>query len=160
MNRFSNFSGISGHFLLLAACMAIFATALSGCTSTYGQLQSSYEVTDAFENNQVLNGYQYYYSGFQRIPYGIIGIDLNYRLYRARSGYWKPINMTPDVLNQWIYGMQHVYSLPPRGAWIVDQNGNRIGFWYSSQYWTTIKMHENNEVDVVIPTPPDLSGIP
>jgi len=160
MSRYSNFAGSPGQFFLLMAVMAIFVSTLSGCTSTYGQLQSSYEVTDAFKNNQVLTGYQYYYSGFQRMPNGIIGIDQNYRLYRASAGYWKPISMTPDVLSQWTYGMQHVYSLPPRGAWILDQNGNRVGFWYSSQYWATIKMRENNEVAVLTPKPPDLSGIP
>jgi len=63
-------------------------------------------------------------------------------------------------LNQLIYRMEHVYSLEPRGAWILDQDGNRVGIWYSSRYQTTVKIEKDNYVVVVTPEPPDLRGIP
>jgi hypothetical protein len=56
--------------------------------------------------------------------------------------------------------MSHVYSIEPRGAWILDQDGNRVGIWYSSRYQTTVKIEKDNYVVVVTPEPPDLRGIP
>ena len=147
-----------GWFLFLNIVLALMMTALSGCGSpNYGRLQSSHEVTQMFKNNQILSDHQYYFSGFQRIPTGIVGIGNNYRL---RSSSWKPIDLTPTVLNQLAYRMVHVYSLEPRGAWILDQDGNRIGIWYSSRHWTTVKMEKDNIVVVVTPEPPDLRGMP
>ena len=142
----------------LGFLLAVLVPALSGCgPSVYGRLESSREVTEAFTGSQVLANHRYYYYGFQRIPYGIIGIDQNYTL---RTSNWKLIDMNPTLLNQLIYRMQHVYRVEPRGAWILDQEGNRLGIWYSSQYWTKVKLEKDNQVVVVTPTPPDLSGIP
>jgi len=142
------------HSLILATTAIIFA----GCaTPTVGRLQSSPEVTEAFKSSQIMPNHQYYVSGFQRIPYAIIAVDNDYRL---RSGRWKPIDMDSTALNQLIYRMEHVYSLNPRGAWIMDPEGNRLGAWYSSQYQTRVKREADNRIVVVNPDPPDLRGIP
>lgn len=152
------FAGAKGRFLFLTIVMALMMALLSGCSSaTYGRLQSSHEVTQVFQNKQILSDHQYYSSGFQRIPYGIIGIGNKYRL---RSSRWKAIDLNPTILNQLIYRMSHVYSIEPRGAWILDQDGNRVGIWYSSRYQTTVKIEKDNYVVVVTPEPPDLRGIP
>ena len=131
---------------------------ISACGSpNYGRLQSSHEVTQTFQNNQILSDHLYYYSGFERIPYGIIAIDNKYML---RSERWKPIDLNPILLKQLVYRMQHVYSLEPRGAWILTGEGQRVGIWYSSKYNTTIIMEKDNQVVVVTPEAPDLRGIP
>ena len=145
-------------FLFLSIVLVLMMAVLSGCGSpNYGRLQSSHEVTQMFKNNQILSDHQYYFSGFQRIPYGIIGIGSRYRL---RSSRWKPIELNPTLLNQLAYRMDHVYSLEPRGAWILDPDGNRVGIWYSSRDETRVKIEKNDYVVVVIPRPPDLSGTP
>jgi hypothetical protein len=137
---------------------ALMITVLCGCgSSIYGRLQSSQEVTQAFRNNQILSDHQYYYSGFQRIPNGIIGIANRYRL---RSSRWKPIELNPTLLNQLAYRMDYVYNVQPRGAWILDHDGNRIGIWYSSIYQTKVLLEKDNNVVVVTPEPPDLRGNP
>jgi len=144
--------------LFLSILAALMMAVLSGCgSSNYGRLQSSHEVTQVFRNNQILSDHQYFYSGFQRIPYGIIGIASRYRL---RSSRWKPIELNPTLLNQLAYRMDHVYSIQPRGAWILDQDGNRIGIWYSARYQTKVLIEKDNNVVVVTPEPPDLRGIP
>jgi hypothetical protein len=150
-------AGTTARYWFTGAILALMVPAWAGCAATYGSLQSSREVTEAFNNSQILADHQYYYSGFERIPYGLIGIDNRYRL---RSRYWQTINPDATLLGQWVYRMQHVYSLPPRGAWIMDQNGNRIGVWFSSQYYTTVKLETENEIVVFPPKPPELSGIP
>jgi hypothetical protein len=151
-------AGAKGRFLFLNIVVALMVVIFSGCgSSTHGRLQSSHEVTQAFQNKQILSDHQYYFSGFQRIPYGIIGIGSKYRL---RSSRWKAIELNPTLLNQLIYRMSHVYSMEPRGAWILDQDGNRVGIWYSSRYQTTVKIKKDDYIVVVTPEPPDLSGIP
>ena len=151
-------TGAKGWFLSLNIVLALMMAVLSGCSSsTRGRLQSSQEVTQVFKNNQILSDHQYYFSGFQRIPYGIIGIGNKYNL---RSSRWKPIDLNPTLLNQLVYRMEHVYSIEPRGAWILDQAGNRVGIWYSSRNQTRVKIEKDDSVIVLTPEPPDLRGIP
>jgi hypothetical protein len=149
--------GTTIRYWCTGAILVLIIPVLVGCTTVYGSLQNNREVTEAFNKGRIFPNYQYYYSGFERIPYGLIGIGKRYRL---RSRYWQTINPDAALLGQWAYRMQHVYSLPPRGAWILDQNGNRIGVWFSSQYYTTVKLEAENDIVVFAPTPPDLSGIP
>ena len=128
-----------------------------GCGSaTYGRLEHSPEVTQVFEAGKILSDHQYYISGFQRIPYAIIAIDDNYQL---RSGPWQPLDLNSATLNQIVYRMDQVYSLTPRGAWIVGHEGRRLGVWYSSQYQTTVAWENNNQIKVASPEPPDLRGV-
>ena len=151
-------AGATDQFLFTSLLIVMMLAVLSGCSSpSYGRLQSSHEVTQVFQNNQILSDHLYYYSGFQRIPYVIIGIDNKFSL---RSGRWRPIELNPTLLNQLAYRMRHVYSLQPRGAWILDPEGRRVGIWYSSRYQTTVIMEKDNQVVVVTPEPPDLRGVP
>jgi hypothetical protein len=150
--------GTIGRYLYLCISLALGATFLDGCgPSSYGSLQYSPEANQMFENNQLIPNYTYYYSGFQRVPYGIIGIDNNYTL---RSSIWKPFELDPEVLKQLSYRMDQVYTLNPRASWILDQEGNRVGIWYSSQSATKIRIEENRQIVVLAPEPPDLRGIP
>jgi len=147
-----------GRFLLAWVSLVLGAMVLAGCgTSNNGRLQSSSEADQIFKNNQLLPDYTYYFSGFQRIPYGIIGIDNNYTL---RSSVWKPFELNPTVLKQLSYRMANVYSLDPRGAWILDAEDNRVGIWYSSRNQTKIKIEKDRQLFVLTPEPPDLRGNP
>ena len=152
------FTEAKGWFLFFNIILVLMMAIISGCGSpNYGRLQSSDEVTQMYKNNQILSDHQYYVSGFQRIPYGIVGIDNNYKL---RSTRWKPIELNPTVLNQLAYRMDIVYSLEPRGAWILGPDGNRVGIWYSSKNQTMVKLEKDNYVVVLTPEPPDLRGNP
>ena len=132
--------------------------AIIGCAITdAGRLENSPDVTRTFQNSQILANHQYYISGFQTLPYAIIAVDDKYQLRPSR---WKPIDMNPNVLNVLIYRMDQVYSLNPRGAWILDSEGNRLGAWYSAQYQTTIRRRKDNQIVILAPEPPDLRGVP
>ena len=158
VNRQLRVTGTVCRLLLVWVGLVLGSVVLAGCgTSSYGRLQSSSEVDQIFKNHQLLPDYTYYYSGFQRVPYGIIGIDNNYTL---RSSVWKPFELNPTVLKQLSYRMANVFSLDPRGAWILDAEGNRVGIWYSSRNQTKIKIEKDRQIVVVAPEPPDLRGIP
>ncbi|MCP4623976.1 MAG: hypothetical protein GY850_10635 [bacterium] len=146
------------HLALKHLALALIALVFAGCsTPISGRLDASPEVTEMFRNNQILANHQYYISGFQRVPYGIIAIDNKYQFKTSR---WRPIDLNSTQLNQLIYRMKQVYSIDPRGAWILDHEDNRLGIWYSSQYQTLVKREKDNRIVVVNPYPPDLRGIP
>jgi len=158
IKRKSGVTEKAGRILRLCFILVVGTMVLSGCgTSNNGRLQNSREASQIFKNNQLLPNHTYYYSGFQRIPYGIIGIDNTYTL---RSSHWKPIELNPTLLNQLKYRMAHVYSLDPRGAWILDPGGSRMGIWFSSQNHTKIRIEKDKQIVVLTPEPPELRGIP
>jgi len=151
-------SGAKIRFEFSGLILAVMALIFAGCSAPIsGRLQGSPEITEMFKSSRILPDHQYFISGFQRLPYAIIAIDNNYQLQSSR---WQPIDMNPTSLNQIIYRMEHVYSLNPRGAWILDHEGNRMGIWYSSQYQTLVKREKDNRLVVVSPDPPELRGIP
>jgi hypothetical protein len=157
MLRIKIYASNSKSRIFLCLILALMNLVFAGCGSvTYGRLENSPEVTQVFKSGEILSNYQYYISGFQRVPYAIIAIDSKYQL---RSGRWQALDMDSATLNQIVFQMDSVYSLTPRGAWIVDQEGHRLGVWYSSQYQTTVEREKNNQIMVVSPEPPDLRGI-
>jgi hypothetical protein len=158
MSQHKTFASAAAARLIAGLSILLTTVFFVGCgTVKYGRLENSPEITRVFKNSQILSNYQYYISGFQRVPYAIIAIDSNYHLRSAR---WQPLDMDSSTLNQIVYRMDQVYSLTPRGAWIVDDKGNRLGVWYSSQYQTTVQRGKDDQIMVVSPEPPDLRGIP
>ena len=57
----------------LLAALTLFS-GLAGCDN-YGKLQRDQSLTKAFQNDQVDDGYTYYYLGRDNMPYAIAGID-------------------------------------------------------------------------------------
>jgi hypothetical protein len=158
MHKGNKYACIAAARLKLCFFLLPLIVVVSGCGSaSYGRLESSPEITKVFKDGKVLSSYQYYVSGFQRIPYAIIAVDNNFQL---RSRGWQALDLDAAALNQIVYRMDAVYSLTPRGAWIVDNEGNRLGVWYSSQYRTTVERRQDNQVLVASPEPPDLRGVP
>jgi hypothetical protein len=151
-------SRVNTRFLFYSLALVMVVLIFAGCsTPVSGRLQNSPEVTEQFKSSQILPNHNYYVSGFLRIPYAIIAIDNNYEL-RIRN--WKPLDIDSSALNQLVYRMEHVYSLNPRGAWILDQDGSRVGAWYSSQFHTKVKRDKEGRIVVATPDAPDLRGIP
>jgi hypothetical protein len=117
----------------------------------YGGLERSREVTQIFESYRILEDHTYYISGVGSIPYAIIGIDNSYEL---REGLWEKIDITPQMLRGWLSRMDMVYGFRPYGSWILDQNGQKIGIWYSSKQRTTVVVESDSRVAVFTPEPP------
>ena len=126
-------------------------------SGTYGKLQSSHDVTELFENAQVLADHLYYYSGLQGAPDAIIGIHPNYSL---RAKLWKQIDFSNLTLQKWTYRMNYVHLVAPRGAWILGPNGDRLGIWFSAQKQTSVRLDSENRLVLAPPLPPELRGGP
>lgn len=121
----------------------------------YGKLKRDRDVNNLFQSYEVLPDYKYYTSGNAGIPYAIIGIQNKYKL---RPGTWRAIEPTTPLLRSWVSNMDNIYGYPPYGSIILDDNGQKIGVWYSSKQWTTVIIGENNEVAVLAPEAPGFRG--
>jgi len=142
------------HFLVVSMFLAgIF---LSGCVANsgnYGRLVPDDEVKKTYENNTVDPRYNYYYYGTRTFPKAFIGISKDIELV---SDFWEPIDLTPEILHNWIWLHANRYSwnVHRYGSRILTQTGKKIGVWYSLEswkQWTTIKMLPGNKVHVGTP---------
>jgi hypothetical protein len=121
----------------------------------YGKLKRDRDVNRTFKTYRILPDHQYYTTGRGDIPYAIIGID---KVYELRPGTWQEIDLTTPLLRSWVSQMDNIYGYPPYGSLILDNNGERIGVWYSSKQWTTVIIEENNEIAVLAPEIPGFRG--
>ena len=128
-----------------------------GCATNYGSLKPSPYITEIFETNQILTDHIYYYNGFKSAPYAIIGIYNEYALHS--SGWRKIIDPTADQLNTLVFRMRNVWDPMPKGAWIIGPNDERLGVWYSSQRWTSVRSEKNNTIFVASPQPSETRAI-
>jgi len=121
----------------------------------YGKIKRDREVNQTFQTYKVLPAHKYYTSGQANIPYAIIGIDSRYKL---RPGMWQEVQLTTPLLRGWVSQMDNIYGYPPYGSIILDDEGQRIGVWYSSKQWTTVIIEENREIAILAPEPPGFGG--
>jgi len=147
--KFYRLSSVIGLGLLFLLC--------SCTTSNYGKLQPSPEITKIFDEDRILSDHSYYYSGLQGVPDAIVGIQSNYSLKSKR---WQQVDLTSLLLRKWVDRMTYVHTVTPRGAWILDPDGNRIGVWYSARHQATVRVEQGNRVVIFPPLPPELRGVP
>lgn len=137
-------------FILILALFTLLPL-LFGCTSgRYGRLDFDMSVNDTFESGRILADHTYYYSGPEAEPWAIMAIDDRYQL---ASGLWNKIDLTAEQLDRWMRRIDNRYRFKTfyRGAVIRDQEGERIGLWYSPWDWTVIRRGEGNEVTIYTP---------
>jgi hypothetical protein len=136
----------------------IILPVLFGCASNsnYGSLKGSRDITELFENNQILPDHTYYYSGFEAAPYAIIGIQNEYTL---QAPGWTEIALTPDELNQKVFRMRTAWLPPPKGEWILGPNDERLGVWYCSQQWTAVRLEKDHIIFIATPQPSETKAI-
>jgi hypothetical protein len=143
-------------WLVAVICLGFYFSLLSCSAPNYGKLQPSPEITRMFEDQRVLSDYLYYFSGPQGVPDAIIGIQPDYSL---SSNSWQQVDLTPLMLEKWVFRMRIVSLINPQGAWILGPEGNRIGIWFSSHNHTPVRLEENNRLIVVPPGPTQLQEI-
>jgi hypothetical protein len=136
---------------------AVFLIALTGCAATRDIKSSgvvhSREATEIWHSYTVLPNYKYYISGADSRPWYIVGIDDKYQL---TSKNWKPVDLTPEMLDKWInyYRPRVGYDLKVYGSFIINPAGERVGLWYSMRTWRvtgTATFGENNQIALTRP---------
>jgi len=111
----------------MGVCIITFTMVfLAACSGNYGRLQNSNEVGQAFKNFEMLDNYEYYFSGRPNKPSAIIGID---PAFEFESRFWTVIE--PDQFQTMVGRLS-----PPEygflnGAVMLTPDGRKAGVWYS-----------------------------
>jgi hypothetical protein len=120
----------------------------------YGRLNRDPAVTNAFGQSQFSSGYRFYFIGRENQPNAILGIQEGYEF---RSRFWTPVDPSSETFRKMVM-VAHPYGFQrqdPYGAHILDANGKRIGIWYSTFDFTTIRVTEDGGVYVKDPYSPN-----
>jgi hypothetical protein len=139
----------------LAVAVALTAGCAGLTAGRLGSLRLSSAAAQAFESATVLPDHNYFYSGPDMKPFAIIAIHEDYALETKR---WKPVQVTPKLLKDWIDQLTGYlgYGLRTYGSEIVGPEGEYIGIWYSKkENSTTVRLLEGNRVMVY---PPNVSS--
>jgi hypothetical protein len=142
--------------LLFANLLPVLALTGGCAAGTWGSLDMSSEVRSDFMAGNVLPVHRYYTTGPEGTPNAIIGIAEEFTLVTER---WRERTMTAELLGNLVFQMATEYGSPEEGftgSTIVDQNGERIGVWYSPVSTSTVKILGEKKVRV---DPPVLLGL-
>ena len=113
-----------------------------------------------FTEHRHLDGFNYYYRGFESQPDAILAIDDAYSLTKS---YWKPIASSGSNLAEMVGSMQYSdcahtgrdqTSFNRRdltGFAIVAPDKNTAGYLYSCFDWFPVKFLDGNRISVFFP---------
>ena len=138
----------------VAVLTFVLAGFVAGCSLHGGNqciIRLSGRINDMFESRQVMDEYNYFYSGRDAVPDAILGVNQKYTL---RSSLWKPVKLTSGQLGQWIDMMtdHRGFSIRTYGAEVLGPDNELIGIWYSPWSWTTVRLVGDNEVIIHTPS--------
>ncbi len=145
------------HLLILLA----LAVLLSNCTATAiqnaGTIRESGDITRKYRSLTIDPAYNYFYSGPELNPNAIMGID---NKLTVQSKFWHQVDLDKEQLEYWVKwgdrqssdeGFSRRYLGRFMGAYILDDQGQVVGDWYSKKDWGMFEFPGNN---VIIPHPP------
>ena len=140
---------------IVAAILALFL--VTGCATggIYGTLDRDRDLDNAFRNYEVLTDYNYYTSGGYDVPNAILLIHKDYELDNP-GNLWAIIpNVDYNRMRKWISIISSNEEYNKKGdyyaAYILDQDGKRVGVWYSVEIHATVKFLEGNNILVYTP---------
>lgn len=102
------------------------------CAFGPSHFRRSYNVSEKFENYELIPGYRYYASGHPDSLNAVVAIEKGYHL---NSPHWQEIEMDEKKLRRLVDIMLNhpgsEYNTEPNGAYIFNDKGNKMGVWYS-----------------------------
>ena len=155
--RASSKGTIFNVYTILGIYGLVVVIMLSGCAGSYGRLNWDPQVTAEFQNHDIQQGFNYYYYGVGNRTFAIAGISTEYNM---KSRIWREIPQDTEAFKSLVSRAWENYAYrpyDPQGAHILNPEGNRVGVWYSSLRFVTVKFAENNRI-VLMPDTPFLGG--
>ena len=131
---------------------------LAGCSQNYGRIQWDENVTQAFQNNQIEPDYNFYQYTVGTRVFAIVGLDPELEL---QSNIWRELSSDTEDFSLATSRIWSNYTqLPedPRGAIISNPIGEKVGIYFSSIRFVSIKFQPNNRVMVMLDTTPITGG--
>lgn len=144
----------SAKYSALIICIILAGLfSIIGCMELYGRIKFNPDVIKLYTNRIGLPDYNYYYTGRSNLPDAVIGID---KKYKFNDRLWGKIETHQDVYKK-IYNLNDTPSGDSDliGSDIIDNNGLKLGMWFSSYYHTVVKKNPDGTVDVYTPYEPD-----
>jgi hypothetical protein len=117
-------------FIILSIVALMLAAACS--LTSIGGIRKSRDVTQQFEKFESQPNHRYWYLNQENSPYGIAGLDREYRL--DAGPVWREIDPDSAAFRK-VVGLVQSFPLPgsyTSGFAIMDAQGRQIGVWYSS----------------------------
>jgi len=111
------------------------------------------QMSQRLESGHLPDGLRWYATGRKNSPDAVIGLDPN---WRQVAKFWWEVNPRPGDAGALIQNVMRYREKDPQALDIVDSDGNVIGIYWSSIYWTIIRMGQENEIRVYRPKPPSL----
>lgn len=141
-------------FTLLASVLMIFLFAGYAAAGTvYAKFDRDRDLDNMFQNFEVMQDYNYFTSGGYDAPSGILLLHKDYELDNP-GRLWVPIPYVDNnQVRKWVSSIGSQQVLRSGGfyaAYILDQNGKRVGIYYSETY-ETVKLLEGNRVFAYTP---------
>jgi hypothetical protein len=133
----------------LCGLFILILTFFFGCsTANTGYLTYSRDVAKAFETYQVFADHRYYYLNQENNPYAVAALKSPYTM---RDNLWTEFDPQSDQLGK-VVGLVEGFPVNyfyPYGAYLMDRQGNQIGYWYSSLRMTGITVdNETRRVSI------------
>jgi hypothetical protein len=131
---------------LLAACAG----------GSYGRLVGSTGIDQRMQRGPIGPDYRYYMTPSTAAPTAVIAIHKEYTL---KTTAWTAIGTGSEQPKRW---RVHVgaMKMAPKLLEIQGPNGEHIGLWYSVWTSSTVKLLDNNEVQVFPPNTQSRGGRP
>lgn len=147
------FRGSADGCTALAAAL-LAAALLSGCAATYGGFRADADVLRQFEAGSPPGSYAYYWYGHANRYYAVAGLEPRLEL---QSSLWRRIEPGSEEFRRAVTWIWEEYGFRPYGAAILDGEGRRVGVWFSSLRYPSVKFMGASGVDL-IPDMPFLGG--
>lgn len=125
----------------------------AGCSQNYGRIHWDEAVTGAFETAKVDPNYRYYYYGVGMQTYAIVGLEPKWEM---NSKMWRQLQADSEefkVTASRIWSDTFYAPYRARGGNIVNPEGEKVGIYYSSLSYPTVKFEPENQVMVILDTP-------
>ena len=143
-------------FSLLASTLMIFLlVGFAAAGGIYGTVDRDRDLDNMFRNYEVLQDYNYFTTGGYDRPNAILLIHKDYELDNP-GNLWLPIPYVDyNQMKKWIGVISSEQDFNSStyyyASYILDQNGTRVGVWYSVETFATVRFLEGNKILVFTP---------
>jgi hypothetical protein len=144
--------------IMLLCILAAAFFSFQGCANlqlkNFGTIVPDKDVTSAFEQFQMDGNYKYYISGSEVYPTSILGLSKDYTL---DTDLWVEVAMTQKMFTMLVSNMEirllECCFQRQQGYAVLDNNGKKIGVWYSLLSGNiVVRMKGDNKVTVYPPS--------
>ena len=142
-------------FTILASTLMILLLVGSAVADIYGTQRRDRDLDNRFRDYEVLQDYNYYTSGGYDVPNAILLIHKDYELDNPKN-LWVPIPYVDyNQMRKWVSVISSEQDATRSGnyyaTYLLDQNGNKVGVWYSIEVFATVKFVDEDKILVYTP---------